>query len=128
MSKFPKKYPRALIKRHPKANGWTIDLIQRAGAKPKRISATYASVPWAHRAARQKLGLKVDPAPVVEVKPRPALPAPSQLPKLKAKDYGTCIHCERPMRKAGTKLSEYPGTVLRQREGICQSCNKARAA
>ena len=124
MSAFMKKYPRALIKRHPNANGWTIDLIQRAGTKPKRVAATYASIPWAARAARQKLGLPTGPLPKVEVKPRPALPAPAELHTPK-NDFGTCVRCERPMRKANTKLTDFPGTVLRQREGICQSCSKA---
>jgi hypothetical protein len=122
MSAFLKKYPRALIKRHPKANGWTIDLIQRAGTKPKRVAATYASIPWAHRAACQKLGLKVEPTPPVEVKARPALPAPGDLPR--PKDYGFCNTCRRPMRPAGSKVADYPGTTLRHREGLCQSCNK----
>jgi len=61
MSTFTKTYPRALVKPHPKLHGWTIDLIQRAGAKPKRVAATYSSIPFAFRAARLKLGLPVSP-------------------------------------------------------------------
>lgn len=59
MSAFIKKYPRALVKPTANATGFTIDLIQRAGAKPKRVKATYASIPWAHRAALLKLGYPV---------------------------------------------------------------------
>ncbi|WP_314325472.1 hypothetical protein [Paenarthrobacter ilicis] len=130
---FVKKYPRALIKRHQNANGWTIDLIQRAGVKPKRVAATYASIPWATRAARQKLGL---PVAAVQAAHRPTLPTPAELsqgleqlkrpvPPKPKKDAGHCNQCNRAMRPAGTKTADYPDTVLRQRAGLCQSCHNS---
>ncbi|MET4094588.1 hypothetical protein [Arthrobacter sp. UYCu712] len=66
MSSFPKKYPRAKVSRHATLDGWVIDLIQRKGAKPKRVAATYSSIAWADRAARLKLGCKTADLP-----PRP---------------------------------------------------------
>lgn len=126
MSSFIKKYPRAKISRHATLDGWVIDLIQRETAKPKRVAATYASITWAHRAAHVKLGL---PVPAMKpsnearveapVQPTPA-PRPAKAPDLR--DHGTCKPCNRRMRPAGTKIADYPGTVLRQRDGLCQSC------
>lgn len=121
-----KAYPRARVSRHATLNGWVIDLIQREGGKPKRVAATYSTIPWAYRAALTKLGIKIPPAappgtahakapessPGLEVSHRPAL------------GPGTCHKCERPMRRQGTKATDHPGTVLRQREGLCQSCCK----
>lgn len=104
-----KRYPRATVKRHPNLNGWVIDLIWRAGAKPQRVAATYASIPWAHKAARRKLGLKS--------------PAPGNTASA-GQATGTCDTCGRPMRPAGSRASAYPGTMLRQREGLCQPCNQ----
>jgi hypothetical protein len=125
-----KKYPRAKISRHPNLNGWVIDLIQRDGAKPKRVAATYATIPWADHAARLKLGLNPTPPKPLVTKPAPIRQAPAAVltpkpaPKPREpKNAGTCIPCGRDMRPAGTKASDYPGTVLRQREGLCQSCN-----
>lgn len=135
MSAFVKKYPRARVAPHPTLNGWTIDLIQREGAKPRRIAATYASITWAHRAARTKLGLPPGPIPAAQTIPRPTLPAPATLTQpatqpvrkpspIGGRASGTCNTCNRPMRPAGSKASDYPGTTLRQREGLCQSCNQ----
>lgn len=109
MSSFTKTYPRAKVSRHPNLDGWVIDLIQRAGAKPKRVAATYSTIAWADKAARLKLPA---PRPV-----RAAHPAAG---------FGTCTPCGRPMRPAGSLAADHPGTTLRQREGLCQSCN-ARA-
>lgn len=131
MSSFIKKYPRAKVSRHPNLNGWVIDLIQRETAKPKRVAATYSNIAWADRAARTKLGLK----------PRPPLPTPQQAPdtmQLPAapeveaptatrpvdQGHGICDPCNRPMRPAGSKPTDYPGAVLRQRANLCQSCNQ----
>ncbi|WMI32995.1 hypothetical protein SEA_PEGGYLEG03_54 [Arthrobacter phage PeggyLeg03] len=137
MSTTVKKYPRAKVSRHATLDGWVIDLIIRENAKPKRVNATYASIPWARRAAQIKLGVKVDPAPTSRPHPLPApapTPAPAapkfevfERPKTVAvtKDAGTCGKCERPMRPAGSKASDHPGTVLRQRAGLCQSCHQA---
>ncbi len=126
-----KTYPRARISRHPNLNGWVIDLIQRDGAKAKRVAATYSTIPWADRAARTKLGIKLPPPA-----PRPAnvVPAPPPTPpaappvKRPAQDAGTCEPCGRPMRRTGEKSADHPGTVLRQREGLCQSCCKKEEA
>ncbi len=118
---FVKKYPRAKVSRHASLNGWVIDIIHRANARPNRVAATYATIAWADRAARLKLGVKVHPAPpgtVDIVQPDMEIPRP-------AKDYGTCKPCGRPMRPAGSRASDFPGTTLRQREGLCQSCNQA---
>ncbi|MHC6592404.1 hypothetical protein [Arthrobacter sp. C152] len=127
MSTFVKKFPRAKVSRHATLDGWVIDLIQRETAKPKRVAATYASIAWAHRAAHVKLGIPVPattpaaPAPVRAV-PAEVLP-PKPAPKPRAtKDYGICKPCGRPMRPAGSKAADYPGTTLRQRDDLCQSC------
>lgn len=103
---FVKTYPRARVSRHPKLNGWVIDLIQRENASPRRVAATYSSIHWADKAARLKL-----PAP------RPTRAAPVD-------GHGICGPCGRPMRPAGAKAADFPGTTLRQREGLCQSCNQ----
>jgi hypothetical protein len=130
MSAFVKKYPRAKVSRHPKVNGWVIDLIQRDGARPKRVAATYATASFADRAARLKLGFKVPaperPAPrLIPIIEEPA-PEPAAAPRTRAphgaRSTGTCAPCGRPMRPAGSKASTYPGTTLRQREGLCQTC------
>lgn len=133
---FTKKYPRAKVSRHATLDGWVIDLILRENAKPKRVNATYASVPWAFRAAHIKLGVNPGPAPAKAPKTVPAAPAPAPAaPKFEVferprvavvtKDAGTCELCKRPMRPAGTKTADYPGTTLRQRKGLCQSCHQA---
>lgn len=129
MTAFVKKYPRARISTRPNIKGWVIDLIFWEGAKPKRVAATYASIPWAYKSAHEKLG--VNPTTTTAPKPAPAPAEPALRPKrtrssngFRAK--GTCGTCNRPMRPAGTKASDHPGTTLRQREGLCQSCN-ARA-
>lgn len=125
MSSFIKTYPRAKVSRHKTLDGWTIDLIQRAGAKPKRVAATYATIAWADRAARLKLG----PKPREEKsRPLPAA-APSSFevfarPGIAAVDPGKCIPCGRPMRPAGAKAADHPGTTQRQRAGLCQPCNQ----
>jgi hypothetical protein len=106
MSTFIKTYPRAKVSRHPSVNGWVIDLIQRAGAKPQRVSATYSSIVWADKAARLKL------------------PAPRLTRAAPVVGHGICNPCGRPMRPAGAKAADYPGTTLRQREGLCQPCNQ----
>jgi hypothetical protein len=128
---FVKKYPRALVKRHATLDGWVIDLMLRENAKPKRVNATYASIPWAARAARIKLGVNPGPAPAKAPRPIEApAPAPAQFevferPAPVKQDAGTCERCKRPMRPAGTKAADYPGTTLRQRKGLCQSCHQA---
>lgn len=136
MSTYIKKYPRAKVSRHPNLNGWVIDLIHRAGARPNRVAATYSTIAWADRAARTKLGIppttKIprDPAPVpvpkvatpvAPVAPAAPKPVPAAHP---AAGFGTCTPCGRPMRRAGSRAADHPGTTLRQREGLCQSCNQ----
>lgn len=132
---FVKKYPRAKVSRHATLDGWVIDLIFSEKAKPRRVNATYASVPWAARAAHIKLGVKPGPAPakaprpVPTPAPAPAAPAPAELtvferPIPVKQDAGTCERCKRPMRPAGTKAADHPGTTLRQRKGLCQSCHQ----
>jgi hypothetical protein len=132
MSAFVKKYPRAKVSRHARINGWVIDLIQRDGARPRRVAATYVSAAFAGRAARVKLGIKDLPAqtpPTLTGRPAP-LPAPAavEVPRTRApkgeRSTGICTPCERPMRPAGTKAADYPGTTLRQREGLCQTCHQ----
>jgi hypothetical protein len=143
MSAFVKKYPRAKVSRHARINGWVIDLIQREGARPKRVAATYATAAFADRAARVKLGaippavykplpqhvrplgsarVTVEP----EARPAQAPQAPADTRRTRAphgeRSTGTCTPCGRPMRPAGTKAADYPGTTLRQRDGICQTC------
>jgi hypothetical protein len=131
MSAFVKAYPRAKVGRHPQINGWVIDLVQREGARPKRVSATYATIGFAARAARLKLGLTPPPPPMVprpveEVLQLPTAPAPVPAVRSRAvngeRSTGTCEPCGRPMRPAGSKAADYPGTTLRQRDGICQTC------
>lgn len=140
---FVKKYPRAKVSRHPKINGWVIDLFQREGARPKRVAATYATVAFADRAARVKLGITApavfessrtldlapstpDPARIVRLVP--VRQATATTPRTRAphgeQGPGTCTLCSRPMRPAASKAVDYPGTALRQREGLCQSCYK----
>lgn len=141
MSTFIKKYPRAKVSRHPVLDGWVIGLLLRAGAKPIKVNATYATIDFAHKAALVKLGFKPQPAAVKAASPKQqewkqgpdgtALPAKvadmSQVgpaPRGSARNHpGTCKPCGRPMRPAGTKAADYPGTTLRQRDGLCQSCN-----
>jgi hypothetical protein len=141
MSAFVKAYPRAKVSRHPNINGWVIDLIQREGARPRRVAATYVNAEFAARAARVKLGMPVAPAPQLPPRTLPAVaqvpvaaPAPRfevfERPRKEARTRaphgqratGTCTPCGRPMRPAGSKVSDYPGTTLRQRDGICQTC------
>jgi len=135
MSSFAKKYPRARISRHPHINGWVIDLIQRDGARPKRVAATYVTPVFAARAALAKLGVQAPAAPAAPRLTTPlfedtgrsrgttAVPVkkPAAPPKATA-DAGTCEECNRPMRPVGTKVADHPGTVARRRKGICQSC------
>ena len=136
MNAFVKRYPRARVSRHPLVNGWVIDLIQRNGAKPSRVGATYVTAEFAVRAALVKLGVQPS-APLPPLPPRttPAvrqLATPTQPPGANHRSFrkwlpevhpgNTCIPCGRPMRPTGTKASEHPNTVLRQREGLCQSC------
>lgn len=130
MSNFIKRYPRAKVSRHPNLNGWVIDLIQRPGAKPKRVAATYSTIAWADRAARAKFGIKLGPLPAPQpVRPAPRLetPAPAAAAPVGAakpvdQGHGTCTPCGRPMRAAGSKATDHPGTTLRQRESLCQTC------
>lgn len=139
---FTKTYPRAKVARHKVLDGWTIELLLRASAKPIKVNATYATLDHARGAALAKLGVKpgAKPAPKPatpkqqewkqgpDKSPTPAKvadttttgPAPRGSAKRKP---GTCVPCGRPMRPAGTKATDYPGTVLRQRDGLCQSCN-----
>lgn len=135
-----KKYPRAKVR--PVLNGWAVDLLLRAGAKPIKVHATYATIDFARKAALVKLGVKAEAKPA----PKPAspkqqewkqgpdkTPAPAKVadtsqsgpvPRGTARtNPGTCKPCGRPMRPAGTRATDYPGTVLRQRDGLCQSCN-----
>jgi hypothetical protein len=117
---FVKKYPRAKVTRHPSLNGWVIDILLRETAKPKRVSATYSSIAWAHKAAGLKLGVKA----TVTQRPAPAKGFERfERKRPVSADAGTCTPCGRPMRPAGTKAVDYPGTTLRQRDGLCQSCN-----
>ncbi|AYN58127.1 hypothetical protein PBI_JUDY_57 [Arthrobacter phage Judy] len=139
MSTTVKKYPRAKVSRHATLDGWVIDLIIRENAKPKRVNATYASIPWARRAAQIKLGVKVDPmpgkeaakpgTPIVRTQEPEQAPEPKlevfERPKPVAVDAGTCDRCKRPMRPAASRAVDYPGTTLRQRKGLCQSCHQA---
>lgn len=131
-TKFSKKYPRARVKRHATLDGWTIELFLKANAKAMKVNATYASIPWAFRAAHIKLGVNPGPAPAKAPKPvsTPAIPtlaAPTAVerPAPVKQDAGTCERCKRPMRPAGTKAADHPGTTLRQRKGLCQSCHQA---
>jgi hypothetical protein len=129
-----KAYPRARVRRHPRINGWIIDLYRWEGAKPERVAATYATPAFANQAARVKLG---PPAPRgSRVPPRPPAPdpAPDPLPVVVTaprtrsangqQATGTCIPCGRPMRPAGTRSAAWPNTTLRQREGLCQTCHQ----
>lgn len=142
MSGLVKKYPRARVSRHPRINGWVIDLIQRDGARPRRVAATYVTAEFAARAALAKLGH----TPTTPAAPRPSMftqpgerppvrnfevferPAPKESAEPSkrsprgARATGTCTPCGRPMRPAGSKSADYPGTTLRQRDGICQTC------
>ena len=120
MSTFVKKYPRARIAPHPTLNGWTIDLLMGPNGRPSRVKATYASIPFALKAAHAKLGVGETLSPEPTAEPAPA-PQPTPQPE-KTTDAGTCGTCNRPMRKQGTKASDHPGTVARRREGCCQSC------
>jgi len=135
VSAFVKKYPRARVSRHPHINGWVIDLIQRDGARPKRVAATYVTPVFAARAALIKLGVQAPAAPAA---PRLTTPlfqdtgrslsapvAPAKKPATATKPTkaaGTCQTCNRPMRRAGMKAADHPGTVARRRDGLCQSC------
>lgn len=140
-----KTYPRAKVSRHPVLDGWTIDLLLRAGAKPIKVNATYATIEFAHKSALAKLGIKPKPAaPAKAASPRQQewkegfdrTPAPAKVadtsqagpvPRGAARtNPGTCVPCGRPMRPVGTKAADYPGTTLRQRDGLCQSCNKSQ--
>lgn len=129
MSGFVKKYPRARVSRHPRINGWVIDLVQRAGARPRRVTATYVTAEFAARAALVKLGhTPVAPLPLMPSRPAlaaaPAVTAPAAPARAPRgnRSTGTCTPCGRPMRPAGSKSADYPGTTLRQRDGICQTC------
>jgi hypothetical protein len=122
MSAFVKTYPRAKVSQNTSRSGWVIDLIQRAGAKPKRVSATYSSIAWANKAARTKLPARQAP------KPQPARGLELfERPKGAKGSTGICTPCGRPMRPVGTKAADHPGTTLRQREGLCQSCYQRAA-
>ncbi|AYN57835.1 hypothetical protein HOU49_gp47 [Arthrobacter phage Eileen] len=130
MSAFVKSYPRAKVTRHKTLDGWVIDLYLRATAKPIRVNSTYASITWAHKAAAQKLGVKAKTvqaaAPVKAPAPKPGPAAPAApVPTMPRGTKGTCGRCHRPMRPAGSKAADYPGTTLRQREGLCQSCHQS---
>lgn len=130
MNAFVKAYPRARVSRHPKINGWVIDLVQREGARPRRVAATYASPVFADRAARVKLGAE---APKEYVPRPPMFAQPGERPParnfevfqpkaaLSERSTGKCEVCGRPMRPAGSKAADYPGTTLRQRDGLCQT-------
>ncbi len=133
-----RKFPRAKVSRHKTLDGWVIDLLLKANAKPMRVNATYASIAWAHKAAIQKLGVKTGtPAPASPLAVKRLITAaevPSHdrldevaLTRLTAPlpTKGTCNRCHRPMRPAGSKAADYPGTTLRQREGLCQSCHQS---
>lgn len=129
MSTFVKVYPRAKVSRHKTLDGWVIDLLLKSSAKPMRVNATYASIAWAHKAANSKLGVKAKPATGETVKapaPKPAPAAPAApVPTMPRGTKGTCERCRRPMRPAGSKAADHPGTTLRQREGLCQSCHQS---
>lgn len=121
-----KTYPRAKVSRHPVLDGWTIDLILKAGAKPIKVNATYATIEFAHRSALTKLGVKT-PAPTAGARrPEPTL-APAKPKERQIQPAGTCIPCGRAMRHCNTLSADYPGTVLRQREGLCQTCAKTQS-
>jgi len=119
-----KTYPRAKVSRHPVLDGWTVDLILRNGAKPIKVNATYSTIGHAHRSALTKLGVKV-PATTAVRDPRHPEPtlAPAKPKGPQARPAGKCIPCGRPMRHCNTLASDHPGTVLRQREGLCQTCS-----
>lgn len=121
-----KTYPRARVSRHPVLDGWTIDLLLRAGAKPIKVNATYATIEFAHKSALTKLGVKAPATGTTATRrPEPTL-NPAKPEARQPKPAGLCIPCGRPMRPVGTKAAEYPGAVLRQRDGICQTCNKSQ--
>lgn len=137
MTNTTKTYPRAKVR--PVVNGWAIDLLLRAGAKPIKVNATYATIEFAHKSALAKLGVKPSQAPAKAASPLQQewkqgpgrSPAPAKIgpvPRGAARtNPGICVPCGRPMRPVGTKAAEYPGAVLRQRDGICQSCTKSQA-
>lgn len=41
---------------------------------------------------------------------------------LSALGLGVCRGCERPFRPKGTKATEFPGTVIERRKGLCTRC------
>lgn len=41
-------------------------------------------------------------------------------------EYRKCVDCNRPMRPAGRKLADHPGTVCHASKGRCSSCNDKR--
>ena len=114
-----KTYPRARVSRHPVLDGWTVGLILRANAKPIKVNATYATIAFAHKSALTKLGVKT-PATTGASTAKGLVSVPKPV---EAKNAGTCIPCGRPMRPAGTKAADFPDTVLRQREHLCQTCH-----
>lgn len=118
-----KTYPRAKVSRHPVLDGWTIELLLRNGAKPIKVNATYATIGHAHRSALTKLGVKVRATTAGVRRPEPTL-APVKPEPRPLLHMGTCIPCGRPMRPTKTRAADYPGTVLRQRAGLCQTCNQ----
>lgn len=120
MSAFVKKYPRARIAPHPNLNGWTVDILMGAKARPSRIKATYATIPFAAKAAHAKLGVPQAPAEAPSAAPTAEPAAAPQ--EAATPDAGTCHVCNRPMRFQRTKVADFPGTVARRREGICMSC------
>lgn len=113
-----KRYPRARISQTSNRSGWVIDLIQNQNAVPKRVASTYATNVWAYKAACAKIPArpKARTTPPFDLFRRPRAAAGA--------DPGPCGHCNRPMRPTGAKASEFPGTVLCQRDGICQTCNR----
>ena len=123
MSTFAKKYPRAKVSRHATLNGWVIDIIMGAKSRPSRVKATYATIPFAVKAAHAKLGVPTSPGTAPVARADGALVNATKQPERAPKNAGTCKPCGRPMRPAGTKAADYPGAVVRQREGLCQSCN-----
>lgn len=113
-----KRYPRALVKRN-QAGQWTIRILT-APERGQTLRAVFRGPDWAGTAAAQRVDSWRETH-----EPRTSEPKRKYSDRPKrgtvATDPGTCKTCERPMRPAGTKSSDWPGTVLRQSEGLCQT-------
>lgn len=116
--KFQKTYPRAFVRR-TLAKQWAFAIVQKNGVRYER-KAVFVSAAYAGQAAANAVTALRPSAPASTTKDSTTVATAKKAASTKAPG-GTCKECGRPMRNTKTTVAQFPGTVLRQSAGLCQS-------